>query len=428
MNYMPRLFDKTLDFALKTKGAVIVEGPKWCGKSTTCEKHAKGIIDLMSIETRNNWVKLAQTSPSTFLNFAEKPTLIDEWQHVAFIWDQIKYEVDKNGTFGQYILTGSVTDKESIKGENSESRHTGNGRIIRKVMRTMSLYETGDSNGKVSLQDLKNNLFTPCVSDKNIHDYAYYICRGGWPLAINDDRDVSLQQAIDYYETLVSDDVFSIKEIPIRRDVQKARRLLRSYARNVSIAASDKTLIDDCTKGDLTFDKELFSKFLSVLKILYAIEELPAWNPNLRSKTAIREKETRHFSDPSIGAAALGLSPEGMFKDITTFGLLFESLVIHDLRIYADTIGAKIYKYRDSLKRECDAVIQFKDNSWALVEVKLGGKDDIEYASKNLLKIANDIDDSKEGDCAFLMVVTKDNVAYQMDNGVFVVPLACLKN
>lgn len=428
MNYLPRLFDKTLDFALKTKGAVIVEGPKWCGKSTTCEKHAKGIIDLMPLDTRDNLVKLAKTSPSTFLNFEEKPTLIDEWQHVAFIWDQIKYEVDKNGTFGQYILTGSVTDRERMNRETTESRHTGNGRIIRKVMRTMSLFETGDSNGTVSLEDLKNNLFTPSVSNKNINDYAYYICRGGWPLAITDDRAVSLQQAIDYYENLVTDDVFSLKEIPIRKDVQKARRLLRSYARNVSIAASDKTLLDDCTSNDLTFDKELFAKFLNVLRNLYAIEELPAWNPNLRSKTAIREKETRHFSDPSIGAAALGLSPEGLFRDMTTFGLLFESLVIHDLRVYADTIGARVYKYRDSLKRECDAVIQFRDNSWALIEVKLGGKDDIEYACKNLLKIANDIDQSKEGDCAFLMVVTKDKVAYQMDNGVFVVPLACLKN
>ncbi len=428
MKYMPRLFDKTLDFALRTKGAVIVEGPKWCGKSTTCEKHAKGLIDLMSLETRDNWIALAKTSPSTFLNFEKKPTLIDEWQHVAFIWDQIKYEVDKNGTFGQYILTGSVTDRERMNKETSESRHTGNGRIIRKVMRTMSLFETGDSNGAVSLEDLKNNRFTPNVSTKNIHDYAYFICRGGWPLAINDDKEVSLQQAIDYYETLVTDDVFSLKEIPIRKDVQKARKLLRSYARNVSIAASDKTLLDDCINGDETFDKELFSKFLNALRNLYAIDELPAWNPNLRSKTAIREKATRHFSDPSIGAAALGLSPDGMFKDITTFGLLFESLVIHDLRVYADTIGARVYKYRDSSKRECDAVIQFKDNSRALVEVKLGGKDDIEYASKNLLKIASDIDTSKEGDLAFLMVVTKDNTAYQMDNGVFVVPLACLKN
>lgn len=427
-HYINRLFDETVEFSLKSKGALVIVGPKWCGKSTTASRYANTIIDLMPIDSRADYVELAKISPSNFLNYGPKPILIDEWQHVAFIWDQVKYEVDKTGEFGQYILTGSVTDKSKPDIDETVSRHTGNGRIIRKMMRTLSLYETGDSNGSISLSDLKVGKFSPTITKKDINDYAYYVCRGGWPLAINKDREVSLAQARDYYEVVVTDDIFSLKEIPLRRDEQKARKLMRSYARNVSIAASDETLRDDCTTNDETFDKDVFAKYLNALRNLYVIEELPAWNPNLRSRTAIRTKETRHFTDPSIGAAALGITPSGIFKDITTFGLLFESLVIHDLRIYADTIGANVYKYRDSKRRESDAVIQFNDGSWALIEVKLGGEDDINQAAQSLINIANDIDTEKTGKPAFLMIITKNKVAYQMENGVYVVPLCCLKN
>ena len=425
--YIRRMFDDTLEFTLKSKGAVVIVGPKWCGKSTTARRYAKTIIDLMPLDSRNEYLRLAEISPSDFLNYGPKPLLIDEWQHVAFIWDQIKYEVDKTGEFGQYILTGSVTDKTKADIADESIRHTGNGRIIRKMMRTMSLYETGDSTGAVSLSDLKKGKFTQSISQKDINDYAYYICRGGWPLAINKDREVSLAQAIDYYEVLVTDDIFSLQDIPLRKDEQRARKLMRSYARNVSIAASESTLRDDCVSGDESFDKDVFAKYLNALRNLYVIEELPAWNPNLRSRTAIRTKDTRHFTDPSIGAAALGVTPKGLFRDITTFGLLFESLVVHDLRVYADAIGAHVYKYRDSKKREADAVIQFGDGSWALIEVKLGGDKDIQSASENLINIANDIDVDKTGAPAFLMVVTKNKLAYRMDNGVYVVPLGCLR-
>lgn len=426
--YINRLFDSVVEFSLRSKGALVIVGPKWCGKSTTASRYAKTIIDLMPLDTRADFIELAKISPTTFLNYGPKPLLIDEWQHVSFIWDQIKYEVDKTGEFGQYILTGSVTDKDKKDESTVESRHTGNGRIIRRMMRTLSLYETGDSNGSISLLDLKNGIFSPAVSKKDINDYAYFICRGGWPLAIGKDRDVSLAQAVDYYEVVVTDDIFSLRDIPLRKDEQKARKLMRSYARNVSIPASDETLRDDCVTNDDSFDKDVFAKYLNALRNLYVIEELPAWNPNLRSKTAIRTKETRHFTDPSIGAAALGITPEGIFRDITTFGFLFESLVIHDLRVYAETMGARVYKYRDSKKREADAVIQFNDGSWALIEVKLGGEDDIVRASENLINIANDIDWDKTGKPAFLMVITKNKVAYQMNNGVYVVPLCCLKN
>ena len=426
--YISRLFDRTVEFTLKSKGALVIVGPKWCGKSTTAKRYAKTVIDLMPLESRNEFIELAKISPSNFLNYGPKPILVDEWQHVSFIWDQVKYEVDKTGEFGQYILTGSVTDKNKAKIDEESSRHTGNGRIIRKMMRTMSLYETGDSNGSVSLLDLKNGKFSQAMSRKDINDYAYYVCRGGWPIAIGKDRDVALAQARDYYEVVVTDDIFSLKDIPLKKDEQKARKLMRSYARNVSIAAADTTLLEDCAGSDETFDKDVFAKYLNALRNLYVIEELPAWNPNLRSKTAIRTKETRHFTDPSIGAAALGITPEGVFKDITTFGLLFESLVVHDLRVYADAIGAHVYKYRDSKKREADAVLQFSDGSWALIEVKLGGEDDIRKAADNLIKIADDIDRERTGKPAFLMVVTKNKVAYRMENGVYVVPLCCLKD
>ena len=426
--YVNRLFDGIVEFSLKRKGALVIVGPKWCGKSTTANRYAKTVIDLMPLDSRNEYIELAKISPTNFLNYGPKPILIDEWQHVSFIWDQVKYEVDKTGEFGQYILTGSVTDKGRNDPEYESGRHTGNGRIIRKMMRTMSLYETGDSNGAVSLLELKNGKFTQAMSKKDINDYAYYICRGGWPVAIGKDRDVALAQARDYYEVVVTDDIFSLKDVPLRKDEQKARKLMRSYARNVSIAATDATLRGDCASGDESFDKDVFAKYLNALRNLYVIEELPAWNPNLRSRTAIRTKDTRHFTDPSIGAAALGITPEGIFKDITTFGLLFESLVVHDLRVYADTIGAHVYKYRDSKRREADAVIQFDDGSWALIEVKLGGEDDIKTASENLIRIADDIDQEKTGKPAFLLVVTKNKVAYRMENGVYVVPLCCLKN
>ena len=426
--YISRLFDKMVEFTLKSKGALVIVGPKWCGKSTTAKRYAKTIIDLMPLESRNEYIELAKISPENFLNYGPKPILVDEWQHVSFIWDQVKYEVDKTGEFGQYILTGSVTDKNKTELDDESSRHTGNGRIIRKMMRTMSLYETGDSNGTVSLLDLKNGKFSNAMSKKNINDYAYYICRGGWPVAIGKDRDISLAQARDYCEVVITDDIFSLKDIPLKKDEQKARKLMRSYARNVSIAAADTTLLDDCAGSDETFDKDVFAKYLNALRNLYVIEELPAWNPNLRSQTTIRTKETRHFTDPSIGAAALGITPERIFKDITTFGLLFESLVVHDLRVYADAIGARVYKYRDSKKREADAVVQFADGSWALIEVKLGGEEDIRKAAENLIKIADDIDYERTGKPAFLMVVTKNKVAYRMENGVYVVPLCCLKD
>lgn len=427
-DYIPRLFDDVLNFALRSKGAVVVVGPKWCGKSTTCKKHASSIVDLMPIATRKNLIEFAKSAPVEFLNQGSRPMLIDEWQHVSFLWDQIKVEVDNAKSFGQFILTGSVSDKEKYDDSVDEDRHTGNGRFTKKMMRTMSLYESRESKGNVSLKKLMNSEFEPCMSDMTICDYAYAICRGGWPLSLVEDKDVALEQAFSYYEMLACEDIFSLKDIPLKKDEQRAKHFLKAYARNISISSTDTTLKNDVKSFEDSFDNETFYKYMNALRNLYVVEELEAWNPYLRSQTAIRTKATRHFVDPSIATAALGLSPQGLFKDMTTFGLLFESLAVRDLRIYADTLNAKVYKYRDSKKREADIVLQFRDGSWALIEVKLGSDSDIEDASKHLLNIAADIDTKKTGNLSFLMVITKDKFAYRREDGVYVVPLGCLKN
>ncbi len=425
-DYIPRLFDKTLEFSLKSKGAVLVIGPKWCGKSTTSARQAKTIIDLTIEETKKQYIALAKASPTIFLQQGEKPLLIDEWQEISFIWNSIKDQVDKSGSFGQFILTGSVTDKKISK--ESDEKHTGTGRIVRKMMRPLSLYESGESNGKVSILDLKEGKFTPCFSDKTIEDYAYYICRGGWPLAIGQEKDVALQQSIDFYDAVVNEDLFSLKDIKLRKDVAKAKKLMRSYSRNIGSQCADSTIINDISSNDDSFDTKTFDKYTLALERLYVIEELEAWNPNLRSKIAIREKNTRHFVDPSIAAAALGVGPEGLFSDMNTFGFLFESLAIRDLRIYCDTFGASVYHFKDQTDREADAVIQFRDGSWALIEVKLTDQEDIDKAAKKLIKISNDIDEEKTGKPAFLMVITKGVAALRREDGVYQIPLACLKN
>ena len=426
-DYIPRLFDEELDFYLKCVGAVVIVGPKFCGKSTTAKRHAKTIVDLTKTQDREQYVALAKNAIENFLNMGEKPQLIDEWQIVSFIWNDIKSSIDESGTFGQYILTGSVTDNLKSGSDNEKEQHTGTGRIVRKMMRTMSLYESGESNGSVSLLGLKENVFKPSISDKTIQDYAFYICRGGWPLAINQPEDIALQQAINFYEGLVTLDLFSLNDVSLRKDPQRARKLLRAYSRTIGSQASNELIKEDMKSDDGELDKDTFSKYILALQRLFVIEELEAWNPNLRSKTAIREKSTRHFVDPSIATSALGVGPKGLFADMNTFGFLFESLAVRDLRVYCDIIGANVYHYRDKLDREADAVIQFKDGEWALIEIKMGNQDDIDEAANKLLKLADDIDEDKKNP-AFLMIITKEKFAYQRNDGVYVVPLACLKN
>lgn len=427
--YIERLFDKELEFYLKSVGAVQIVGPKWCGKSRTAKRYAKTTIDLMKKSVRDQFVPIAKQSPEVLLNYGQKPLLIDEWQIISYIWNSLKEKIDENGSFGQYILTGSVTDAtvdKSLYGEENE-RHTGTGRIIKKLMRTMSLFESGDSDGSVSILKLKNGIFKPAICNKTLHDYSYLICRGGWPLSIGEEKKIAFQQVKTFFSGLVNEDIFSLSDISLRKDVNRAKKILRAYSRCISSEASNETIREDAKSGD-ELDKDTFKKYILALERLYVIEELEAWNPNLRSKTAIRTKNTRHFVDPSIATAALNLSEDNMFLDMNTFGLLFESLVIRDLRIYCNSIGANVYHYRDKAKREADAVIVFDDESWALVEVKLCNEEDIKEASKKLIELSNDVDDTRHPKPSFLMIVTATQTAYVDVNGVYVVPIACLKN
>ncbi len=429
--YIKRLFDEELEFLLKSVGGVLIVGPKWCGKSTTAKRHAKTIIDLLKRKEREQYALLAKEAPEVLLNVGPKPILIDEWQIISFIWNSLKEEIDEGGSFGQYILTGSVTDNTVNDGLNGqiEEKHTGTGRIIKKIMRPMSLFESSESSGAVSLSSLKDDVFSPVTSTYSITDYAYFICRGGWPLSIDqDDKRVALQQAKNFYSGLTSEDVFSLNDVPLRKDENRARKFLRSYSRCISSEASNELIKSDLRENGEEMDKDTFSKYLLALQRLYVIEELEAWNPNLRSKTAIRSNNTRHFVDPSIAASALNLTPENIFTDIKTLGLLFEDLTIRDLRIYCSSIGASVYHYRDSKGREADGVIQFEDDSWALIEVKLTDPDEIKAASEKLLAIAGDIDNKLHPLPAFLMVITAGSLAYKDENGVYVVPLSCLRN
>ncbi len=423
--YIPRLFDKTLEFALRSKGAVLVVGPKWCGKSTTSARQAKTIIDLTIEETKSQYVAFAKASPTLFLQQGERPLMIDEWQEISFIWNSIKDQVDKSRSFGQFILTGSVSEKEKVKrGE----RHTGTGRIVRKMMRPMSLFESHDSNGGVSLKSLSEGEFKPCFCSVSITDYAFFICRGGWPMAIGQEEDVALQQAKDFYDATVNEDIFSLKDIALKKDVARAKKLLRSYARNVSSECPDSLFLADVSASEGSFNERTLGKYLLALQRLYVTEELEAWNPNLRSKIAIRSKPTRHFVDPSIASSALGVTPKSLFKDMRTFGFLFESLCVRDLRIYCDSIGAKLYHYRDKAGREADAVIEYPDGSYALVEVKMGDQGDIDKAARKLLALSGDIDEEKTGKPAFLMIITMGVAALRREDGVYEIPLACLKD
>lgn len=423
--YFPRLFDKELEFCLESVGATLIVGPKFCGKSTTAARYAKTIIDLTDEENQKQYIPIALNAPKTFLGLGEKPMLIDEWQMISFIWNSIKEDVSKSRLFGQYILTGSVTDYTKREGKYGEM-HTGTGRIITKMLRTFSLFESGDSSGEISLSGLKQGKFKIAASKKDIYDYAYLICRGGWPLALGQKESVALQQAKNFYSGAVNRDFFSLKDVPIRKDAQKAAKMIRSYARHIASQASDEELRLDFG-SDQELDRSTFAKYLLALKRLYIADELPAWNPNLRSKIAIRTKNTRYLIDPSIATASLGLSPNGLFNDMKTFGFLFESLAIRDLKVYCENLNANLYHYRDKTGREADAVIQFEDGDYALIEIKLCDESELDLAAKKLLAIASDIDEHKPKP-AFIMIITKNKFAYQRNDGVYVVPLACLRN
>ena len=420
--YYQRVSDKVLQDHLESKGAVLIEGAKWCGKTTSAKHIAKSFIEMDRPDMTDQYQQMARINPANLLE-GEVPHLIDEWQIATNIWNAVRYEVDQRGEFGQFILTGS-----SVPASLDESVHTGTGRIVRMKMRPMSLFESMDSSGQVSLSDLFDGNDISAMDNHSIEDIAFLICRGGWPTALNRTEKVALRQAFDYYDAVVNDDISRVDGV--KRDSERTKRVMKSYARNVSTQVSLETIRSDVINNDIeTFDKESLYGYLNALKRIFVIEDSPAWNPNLRSKTAIRTSDTRYFVDPSIAVASLGIGPKDLINDLELMGLIFENLCVRDLRIYTDVLEGSVYHYRDKTGLECDAVIHLRNGSYGLVEVKLGGDKLIEEGAESLKRLAERIDTEKMREPAFMMVLCGvAPFAYKREDGVYVVPVACLKD
>lgn len=421
--YKKRIADKLLKYRLEEVGAVLIEGPKWCGKTTTAEQQAKSVLYMADPDNQKSYIEMADLRIKMLLK-GDNPRLIDEWQIIPQIWDAIRFDVDHRGEEGLYVLTGSA-----VPASTENIHHTGTGRFAWITMRTMTLWESGESTGEVSLAELfRGNPDIAGFNKLKIEDIAYVVCRGGWPSSVSKNRRAALRQAYDYYDAVVKTDISRVDEVS--RNSERTKLLLRSYARSqggqVSIGAirQDMMANDDETLADKTVQS-----YIGALKKIFVIEDMPAWNPNLRSKTAIRSADTRYFVDPSIAVAALGLGPENLVNDLETFGLLFETLCVRDLRVYADALDGMVYHYRDKNGLECDAVIHLRNGAYGLVEIKLGGAAAIEKGASTLMELASKIDTTKMKVPAFLMVLTAvGDYAYQRKDGIYVVPVGCLKD
>lgn len=421
--YRKRIQDKILEKKLKGKGAVLIEGPKWCGKTTTAEQISKSVLYMAKPEDKEQNIMLADINPSLLLN-GEVPRLIDEWQLAPKLWDAVRFEVDHRGEEGQFILTGS-----SVPANMESVSHSGTGRFSWLTMRPMSLYESGESTGEISLNDLFSNPKSISAINKlTLDDIAFLCCRGGWPRSIFMENDVALEQAYDYYDAVINSDISRVDGVS--RTPMRAKNLMRSYSRNIGTQANNETIKEDMINNDsASLDTDTVLSYVNALKKIFVIEESPAWNPNLRSKIAVRTSDTRYFVDPSIAVASLGLGPNDLINDIKTFGFIFESLCIRDLRVYAEANNGKVYHYRDSSDLECDAVIHLRNGSYGLVEIKLGGDKLIQDGAENLIKLKNKIDTEVMNNPAFMMILTATgNYAYKREDGVFVVPIGCLKD
>ena len=420
--YYPRIIDELLKKKLRTSGAVLLKGPKWCGKSTSASQIAKSIIYMQDPSTREQNIALAKASPKVFLA-KETPLLIDEWQTIPFIWDAIRFEIDQRNAFNQFILTGSSSPTETNK-----ITHSGLGRISTLVMRPMSLYESKDSSGEFSINDLFNGIYpSGAFSKHDILDYAYLACRGGFPSVLELNKEDSLEISKNYFESLVNQDfVLNVKQ---DRDIQKFKLTLRSYARNIGTSCPLTTILKDVNSdNNVSISDSTVYSYLKYLNDIYILDELNAWSPLLRSKVAIRTSPTHYFVDPSIATAALDVTPHDLINDFKTFGFIFESMVIRDLKIYAEANGASLYHYRDKNDFEVDAIIHFNNGKWAAIEIKLFDDEAIEKACKNLIKFKNNINLQKMKEPSFLMVITGTKNAYRREDGVFIVPIDCLKN
>ena len=422
--YRPRITDVILARKLKSKGAVLIEGPKWCGKTTTAEQMAKSILYMSKPEDVQANLIAADIEPSKLLE-GETPRLIDEWQIAPKLWDAVRFEVDHRSNVGQFILTGSA-----VPPDTGEIFHSGTGRFAWIKMRPMSLFESGESSGEVSLKEMFNQADKLFAENKidSIDRLAFLICRGGWPGAIDMEDDIALEQVFDYFDAIVNTDISRVDNV--QRDSERAKRLMKSYARHQGSQTAYTVLRDDILVNDTeTLTEDTVYAYTNALRKIFVIEDMPAWNPNLRSKTAIRTSDTRYFIDPSIATASLGLGPNDLVKDLKTMGLFFETLCVRDLRVYAESLDGQVYHYRDKSGLECDTVIHLRNGSFGLIEIKLGGDKLIEEGAANLKKFSAKIDTNKMKEPSFLMVLTgMGKYAYKREDGVYVVPIGCLKN
>ena len=423
MNYLKRNYDAVLERKLKSSGAVLIEGPKWCGKTTTALQTAGSVLYMQKPDEVRQNIEMSEIDPGRLL-IGDTPRLIDEWQIAPNLWDAVRYEVDKRSSFSQFILTGS-----SVPADFSKIYHSGTGRITRMLMHTMSLHESGESNGQVSLSALFQGDET--ISGRNELDLqrlAFLICRGGWPRSIGEEDDVALMLAENYYDGVVNSDV--TRADGVKKDPEKVKRLMRSYAKNLCTQARSDTIVREIRgeRGNEELSKVTVNNYINALKKIFVIEDVSAWEPSLRSKTTVRSSDTRYFTDPSVGVQALGLGPRDLLDDLPTMGLFFENMCIRDLRVYADLLGGTVYHYKDRNNFECDAVIHLKNGKYGLIEIKLGGDRLIEEGAETLLKLTNKIDVDVMKAPAFQMVLTGTGTyAYRRKDGVFIVPLGCLR-
>ena len=423
MSYKSRIADEMLAIKLKSKGACIVEGAKWCGKTTTALQQAKSVLRMDEPLTKKANIRMAQINPSRLLA-GDAPRLIDEWQLAPSLFDAIRYEVDVRGLEGQFILTGS-----SVLPDSDERTHSGTGRYSWLKMRPMSLFESLESTGEVSLAELfKTPSFIEGTNHLSFNDLTFATCRGGWPHAVGMEKDYALLQAFDYVDGVAKSDISRVDGV--KRSEETTRRLLRSYARNIGGQVSFEEIKKDvdASSGN-KIAENTFLSYINALKKIYLIEDMTAWNPNLRSKTAVRTTDTRYFVDPSIAVASLGLGTEDLANDLNTFGFLFECLCVRDLRIYAESLGGNVYHYRDKSGLECDAVVHLKNGKYGLIEIKLGDDMAIMEGKETLNRLADLIDTTKMKEPSFKMVlVGVGNYAYRDEDGIYIVPIGCLKN
>ncbi|MDD6389528.1 MAG: DUF4143 domain-containing protein [Firmicutes bacterium] len=421
--YRKRIADDILARKLEGKGAVLIEGPKWCGKTTTAEQIAASILYMDDPEKKDQNISMSELNPKRLLK-GETPRLIDEWQLAPKLWDAIRFEVDHRSELGQFLLTGSA-----VPADTKEITHSGTGRFTWLTMRPMSLYESGDSTGEVSLKELfEGNDEVDGEADIDIERLAFLACRGGWPQSVDMREEIALDQAYDYYDAVVRSDINRADNV--KKNTEKVRRLMRSYARNQGSQVPNTVLALDVSANDEdSISDDTVASYLNALRKIFVVEDMPAWNPNLRSKTAIRTSDTRYYVDPSIAAAALGVGPNDLINDLNTFGFIFETLCIRDLRVFADALNGHVYHYRDKDGQECDAVVHLRNGQYGLIEIKLGGDKLIEEGAESLKAMESKIDTDKMKAPAFLMVLTGvGDYAYRRKDGVCVVPIGCLKD